>query len=61
MQKNFVFSHLTRSNSFCLEIFKRQTIETMLNDHINGDKDNHKKLWILLNLELWRDQFMSAN
>lgn len=56
--KDFMISHLTRSDSFCLEIFDRKHIEALVNDHVEDRSDNHKKLWILLNLELWRDQFL---
>ena len=58
--RDFLQDHLLRSNSFCGGIFTKKTIETMIDDHAGGRMDNHKKLWILLNLELWRDRFIGG-
>jgi asparagine synthase (glutamine-hydrolysing) len=56
--KDFLVSHLTRSDSFCAEYLKRESIERLVSEHVEGKRDHHKKLWILLNLELWRDAFI---
>ena len=58
--KDFLISHLTRSNSFCADYLKRESIEQLVAEHVQGKRDHHKKLWILLNLELWRDAFITA-
>jgi len=56
--KDFLVSHLTRSDSFCAEYLKRESIERLVSEHVEGKRDHHKQLWILLNLELWRDTFI---
>lgn len=56
---SFLRDHLTRRDSFCGEIFTRRSLETLIEDHVAGRRDNHKKLWILLNLELWRDSLFA--
>ena len=57
--KDFLVSHVTRSDSFCAEYLKRESIERLVAEHVEGKRDHHKKLWILLNLELWRDAFIT--
>ena len=57
--KDFLVSHLTRGNSFCADYLKRTSIEQLVTEHVQGKRDHHKKLWILLNLELWRDAFIT--
>ena len=57
--KDFLISHLTRSDSFCADYLKRESIEQLVSETRAGTTDHHKKLWILLNLELWRDAFIS--
>ena len=57
--KDFLVSHLTRSDSFCADYLKRESIERLVAEHVQGKRDHHKKLWILLNLELWRDAFIA--
>lgn len=56
----FLRDHLLRRDAFCGGILTRRSVETMIEDHIAGRRDNHKKLWILLNLELWRDRFIAG-
>jgi asparagine synthase (glutamine-hydrolysing) len=56
--KEMLVSHLLRSDSFCADYLKRESIERLIAEHVEGRRDHHKKLWILLNLELWRDAFM---
>ncbi len=56
--KDFLVSHLNRSDSFCAEYLTRKSIERLVSEHLEGKRDHHKKLWILLNLELWRDAFI---
>ncbi|MCK4350542.1 MAG: hypothetical protein KAX13_06770, partial [Candidatus Krumholzibacteria bacterium] len=56
--KDFLVSYLTRRDSFCAEYLKRESIQRLITEHVDEKKDHHKKLWILLNLELWRDAFI---
>jgi hypothetical protein len=53
-------STLVNSNSFCSNYIDQESIETLVSDHVNLKRDNHKKLWILLNLELWHNRFVVA-
>jgi asparagine synthase (glutamine-hydrolysing) len=57
--KEYLRDNLTRKSAFSLDYFKRESIEKLIDDHVSGKKDNYKKLWILLNFELWRDRFIS--
>jgi asparagine synthase (glutamine-hydrolysing) len=49
---------ILRPGSFSREYFTSGALERMVGDHLSGKRDNHKKLWILLNFELWRDRFI---
>ena len=59
--RDLVVSYLTRGDSFCAGFVERSSIRRLVDEHIGGSRDNHKKLWILLNLELWRDSFIAGN
>ena len=58
--RDLLASSVLRRNSFSRDFFRGGVLETLVNDHISGRRDNHKKLWILLNFELWRDQFIGS-
>ncbi|HEV2425921.1 MAG TPA: asparagine synthase (glutamine-hydrolyzing) [Terriglobia bacterium] len=36
--------------------FNRQTMETLVREHLDGVRDRQKQLWALLNFELWQRQ-----
>ena len=57
--KDLMTKNILRPDSFSREYFKAGALESLVGDHVSGRRDNHKKLWILLNFELWRDRFMS--
>ena len=57
--KDYLVSHLVRDDSFCADFLTRKSIEKLVAEHVEGRKDHHKKLWMLLNLELWRDAFVA--
>lgn len=57
--KELLIDNLLQSGSFCSTYIMRKDIERLITDHIESKRDNHKKLWILLNLELWNKLFMS--
>ena len=59
--KELLVRNILRSDSFSREYFMPAALNSLVNDHISGRCDNHKKLWILLNLELWRDRFIPSN
>jgi asparagine synthase (glutamine-hydrolysing) len=56
--KDFLVSSLTRSNSFCSNFLKQERISALIKEHTSGQLNHQKKLWMLLNLELWHDKFM---
>jgi asparagine synthase (glutamine-hydrolysing) len=56
--KDFLISNLTKKNSFCSNFLKEEGIKGLIQEHITGERDHYKKLWMLLNLELWHDKFM---
>lgn len=56
--KDFLISRITRTNSFCLSLFDKKHVDELIDDHMSGRKNYRKKLWILLNLELWHDTFL---
>ncbi len=41
-------------------LFNYREIETLLQDHFSGRRDNRKPLWTLLMFELWRERWASA-
>jgi asparagine synthase (glutamine-hydrolysing) len=58
--KDCLTGNLLKSNSFCGEYLRRESIERLITDHIEGRKDNRKKLWMLLNLEMWHERFIGC-
>jgi len=56
--KDLLVSHLMKDNSFCSNYIEKYKIEEMIHEHVSAKRDHHKKLWILLNLELWHDKFL---
>ncbi len=40
-----------------LGIFRKETIDRYLEEHLSGQSDHNFRLWILLNLELWYRQY----
>ena len=56
--KELLVSNVLRRDSFSRDFLDGNALETLVNDHVSGRRDNHKKLWILLNFELWRDRFL---
>jgi len=58
--RDLLASSILRRDSFSRDFFKGDALETLVNEHLSGRRDNHKKLWILLNFELWRDRFLGS-
>ena len=40
-------------------LFNAETVQTLLNDHFSGKKDNRKQIWTLFMFEMWKERFAS--
>ena len=45
--KELMTKNILRPDSFSREYFKADALETLVNDHVSGRRDNHKKLWFI--------------
>ena len=41
--------------------FKRETVSHLIEEHQNNRVDNHVRLWMLLNLEIWHQIYIEKN
>jgi asparagine synthase (glutamine-hydrolysing) len=39
-------------------IFRQNTIDQLLREHLNGDADHGNRLWLVLNSEVWHRMFI---
>lgn len=58
--KGFVRQTLLSNDSACLDYFRSEAIESLLNEHIAGRQDNRRQLFCLLVFELWHRRFISG-
>ena len=56
--KDYIRDHLLGQQLSNRKLFKKESIEEMLKDHINGRCDYTPQLWALLNFELWCERFI---
>lgn len=56
--KDRIHSTLTDSKTIERGYFDKKYIQTLLDEHHKGRRDNSYQLWVLLNLELWHRQFV---
>ncbi|HRH45926.1 MAG TPA: asparagine synthase (glutamine-hydrolyzing) [Pyrinomonadaceae bacterium] len=56
--KDRIQSTLTDSKTIERGYFDKKYIQTLLDEHHKGRRDNSHSLWVLLNLELWHRQFV---
>ena len=54
--RDFLNSILLDPKGLVLNLMKRKKVEQLLAEHYSG-KDNGKKLWVLLTLNLWYKQY----
>lgn len=40
--------------------FKRESVEQLIIDHRQNREDNHVRLWMLLNLEVWHQIYLEG-
>jgi asparagine synthase (glutamine-hydrolysing) len=52
---------LTASRARERELFRRQAVDALLEDHFSGRQENSQVLWNLLWLELWLQRFVDAS
>lgn len=50
-----VFSHSRLKQE---GLFNAETVQTLLNDHFSGEKDNRKQIWTLFMFEMWKERFV---
>jgi hypothetical protein len=48
------------SNLVAEGYFRRETMTSLLDDHVSGRVDHNYRLWLLLNLELWHRLFIEG-
>jgi asparagine synthase (glutamine-hydrolysing) len=58
--KDYVYDTLMSGKSLGRGYFKKEVIEKLLDDHREGKVNNDKKIWSLLNLELWHRIFIDG-
>jgi asparagine synthase (glutamine-hydrolysing) len=54
----FLESALQNSYFVRSDLFRKDSIQQMLDEHRSGKVDHHVRLWMLLNLELWHQIFI---
>jgi asparagine synthase (glutamine-hydrolysing) len=58
--KLYPFLEASLHNSYFVRsgLFRKESIQQMLDEHRSGKVDHHVRLWMLLNLELWHQIFI---
>ena len=51
--RSMCYDHICQPSGFLGEIFSRQQLQKILDDHCTNRKDNALKIWTLLGLSLW--------
>ena len=55
--KNYIKNNILDNNSLSRKIMKENKLKELLNDHYENKRDNSKKLWALMVLNLWHKKF----
>lgn len=58
--KDLAWNVLTDARTRGRDYFDPRAVETLLNDHFSGARDNGDRLWTLLMLELWHRRFLDG-
>lgn len=53
--KDYIKNILLDENGLVYTIIKKESVQKLLSEH-NAGKDNAKKLWTLMNLNLWQQK-----
>lgn len=56
--REYLFDHLTGKDSQTMQYYKKDILNRVLNEHVNGRQNHEKLLWTLLNLEIWHRQYL---
>jgi asparagine synthase (glutamine-hydrolysing) len=56
----FISNTLTRSHFVREGIFKKESVERLLDEHRTNRQDHHVRLWMLLNLEIWHQLYIEG-
>ena len=56
--REFVFDHLSPQSIQRMGLFERETVTRLLNEHVGGKQDHSHRIWGLLCLSLWWEQFI---
>ncbi len=52
---------LMSSNLVTEGVFNRDTVLTLVENHRNNGQDNHVRIWMLLNLEIWHRLYIEQH
>ena len=55
--KSYIRDNILDNNSLSRKIMKADKLKELLSDHCNNKRDNSKKLWALMILNLWHQKF----
>ena len=55
--KNYIWENILDNASLSRKIMKENMLKELLNDHYENKRDNSKKLWALMVLNLWHKKF----
>lgn len=56
--KNYAYDILLDEKSINRGYFEKETIKSLLDEHVEGKIDHGARIWSLLNLELWHQMFI---
>jgi asparagine synthase (glutamine-hydrolysing) len=56
---DYVRSKLFRSRAHIYDYLDRETIQSLINEHLEGKKNRRLLIWSLLNVEHWCEQFLN--
>jgi asparagine synthase (glutamine-hydrolysing) len=59
--KDYLYEHLTSSNSMTRDYYKPAELHRILKEHVSGNQNHEKLLWCLLNLEIWHREYVKAS
>ncbi|MFL6352127.1 MAG: asparagine synthase (glutamine-hydrolyzing) [Bryobacteraceae bacterium] len=55
-----IYDALTRPNGFLSSILDKQTLDSLISRHCDGQVDATDRIWRLLNLQVWGDLFLTG-